>query len=91
MNTAKIGYSIKTSFEKNQPRLLLISVGVKDCSTPVTFDSYHSYTSKCDVCNKECKDNDSLVKHIKNKHIKALVSQSESSSAGLSSSISFKK
>ena len=90
-NTAKIGYSIKTSFEKNQPRLLLISVDVKDCSTPVTFDSYHSYASKCDVCNKECKDNDSLVKHMKNKHIKALVSQSESSSAGLSSSISFNR
>lgn len=65
--TAKINYPIKTSFEMDQPRLLLISVDAKDCSTPVTFDSYSSYASKCDACNKEGNKNDSLVKHMKDK------------------------
>lgn len=67
----------------DQPRLLLISVDAKDCSTPVTFDSYSSYASKCDVCNKECNENDSLVKHMKDKHIEAIVFEPEPSYSGL--------
>ncbi|MGD9533522.1 MAG: patatin-like phospholipase family protein [Candidatus Nitrosocosmicus sp.] len=59
-----INYPIKTDFEKNQPRLLLISVDVKDCSTAVTFDSYRSYKSVCDVCGLDLKQNNLLAMHI---------------------------
>lgn len=34
------GLSIKTSFEQGEPRLLLVSVDVLDCTTAATFDSY---------------------------------------------------
>ena len=61
-----INYPIKTDFEKNQPRLLLISVDVKDCSTAVTFDSYRSYKSVCDVCGKDLGQNKLLAKHVIN-------------------------
>ena len=66
-----ISYPIKTDFEKNQPRLLLLSVDVKDCSTSVTFDSYRSYKSKCDVCDKQLEENRLLAKHMI-EHIKDL-------------------
>jgi predicted acylesterase/phospholipase RssA len=59
-----INYPIKTDFEKNQPRLLLLSVDVKDCSTAVTFDSYRSYKSKCEVCGQDLKSNELLAKHV---------------------------
>jgi predicted acylesterase/phospholipase RssA len=61
-----INYPIKTDFEKNQPRLLLISVDVKDCSTAVTFDSYRNYKSVCDVCGKDLGQNKLLAKHVIN-------------------------
>lgn len=38
--TKFIDFPIKTSFEENQPRLMLVSVDVQDFSTPVIFDSY---------------------------------------------------
>jgi predicted acylesterase/phospholipase RssA len=31
---------LQTAFEKNEPRLLLVSVDVQDCTSAVTFDSY---------------------------------------------------
>jgi predicted acylesterase/phospholipase RssA len=66
-----IEYPIKTDFEKNQPRLLLLSVDVKDCSTAVTFDSYRSYKSKCDVCGQNLNENKFLAGHIK-EHLKEI-------------------
>ena len=33
-------FPIQTSFDKGEPRLLLVSVDVQDCTTAVTFDSY---------------------------------------------------
>jgi NTE family protein len=38
------GLSIKTSFEQGEPRLLLVSVDVLDCTTAATFDSYKCKT-----------------------------------------------
>lgn len=89
MKTSKIDYPIKTSFDLNQPRLLLVAVDVKDCSTAVTFDSYPSYNTICDVCDQDCKDNDRLVRHMKFNHMKALVSPLKSSSRESSLSTSF--
>jgi NTE family protein len=34
---------ILTSFDKAEPRLLLVSVDVQDCTTAVTFDSYQKF------------------------------------------------
>ena len=34
---------IQTSFDKAEPRLLLVSVDVQDCTTAVTFDSYQKF------------------------------------------------
>lgn len=67
-----INYPIKTDFEKNQPRLLLISVDVKDCSTAVTFDSYRNYKSVCDVCGQDLIQNKLLAKHVI-EHIKEII------------------
>ncbi|HYO06699.1 MAG TPA: patatin-like phospholipase family protein [Phototrophicaceae bacterium] len=64
MMEKSINYPIKTDFEQNQPRLLLLSVDVKDCSTAVTFDSYRNYKSVCDVCGQDLKQNKLLAKHI---------------------------
>jgi NTE family protein len=36
-------FPIQTSFDKGDPRLLLVSVDVKDCTTAVTFDSYQKF------------------------------------------------
>jgi NTE family protein len=33
-------FPVQTSFDKGEPRLLLVSVDVQDCTTAVTFDSY---------------------------------------------------
>jgi len=65
----RIKFPIKT--EPRTPRLLLVSVDVKDCTTAVTFDSYASAAKKCDLCtgDKEFNDNRSLVSHIKKLHI----------------------
>ena len=66
----KITFPIKT--EPGKPRLLVVSVDVKDCTTAVTFDSYASVGKKCDICypNREFGDNNQLVSHIKEDHIK---------------------
>ena len=71
-----IDYPIKTDFEKNQPRLLLISVDVKDCSTAVTFDSYRSYKSVCDICGQDLKQNKLLAKHVIG-HVKEIANTSQ--------------
>jgi len=63
-----IDYPIKTDFENNQPRLLLLSVDVKDCSTAVTFDSYRTYKSIYYVCNQDLVEFRLLANHIR-KHI----------------------
>ncbi|MER5176733.1 MAG: patatin-like phospholipase family protein [Candidatus Nitrosocosmicus sp.] len=68
-----IKFPIKTYFERNQPRLLLISVDVKDCSTAVTFDSYPSYDTMCDICTKDLKENKLLVEHVNQEHINPLL------------------
>ena len=75
----------------NQPCLLLISVDVKDCSTPVTFDSYRSYASNCDVCSKECNTNDSLVKHMRSDHIRTQISKESLSTSGSSLSTLYRE
>jgi NTE family protein len=36
-------FPIQTSFDKSEPRLLLVSVDVQDCTTAVTFDSYEKF------------------------------------------------
>ncbi|MGA7542407.1 MAG: patatin-like phospholipase family protein, partial [Nitrososphaeraceae archaeon] len=36
-------FPIQTSFDKAEPRLLLVSVDVQDCTTAVTFDSYQKF------------------------------------------------
>jgi len=64
----RIKFPIKT--KPGDPRLLIVSVDVKDCTTAVTFDSYASSAQKCDLCDKEFNDNRSLVSHIKKLHIK---------------------
>lgn len=66
-----INYPIKTEIEKKQPRLLLLSVDVMDCSTPVMFDSYRSYKSTCDVCGQKLGENQLLANHIK-EHIQEI-------------------
>ncbi|VFJ13624.1 putative Patatin-like phospholipase [Candidatus Nitrosocosmicus franklandus] len=63
--SSSINYPIKTDVEKNQPRLLLLSVDVMDCSSPVLFDSYRSYKRSCDVCGKDLKQNRLLANHIR--------------------------
>lgn len=60
-----INYPIKTDIEKNQPRLLLLSVDVMDCSTPVLFDSYRSYKNTCEVCGMKLLHNHLLANHIR--------------------------
>ena len=36
-------FPIQTSFDKAEPRLLLVSVDVQDCTTAVTFDSFQKF------------------------------------------------
>jgi NTE family protein len=36
-------FPIQTSFDNAEPRLLLVSVDVQDCTTAVTFDSYQKF------------------------------------------------
>ena len=71
-----INYPIKTDFEKNQPRLLLISVDVKDCSTAVTFDSYRNYKSVCDVCGQDLIENKLMAKHVIG-HVKEIINTTQ--------------
>lgn len=62
--------------KKNQPRLLLLSVDVKDCSTAVTFDSIRNYDSICDVCDQDLKQSKFLAKHVI-EHIKEISNKSD--------------
>jgi hypothetical protein len=50
---------LRTYFEKNQPRLLLVSVDVQDCRTAVTFDSYEKENGKC-----KTEYGDDTLKHV---------------------------
>lgn len=59
---------IATKEEENEPRLLVVSVDIKEGAT-VTFDSYVSTAKKCDICKKDCKDNKKLIEHINSEHI----------------------
>jgi len=52
-------YPIKTSFDKHEPRLILVSVDMLDATTAVAFDSY---ATKNNICVTEYGDND--FKHI---------------------------
>jgi NTE family protein len=65
----RIIFPIKTS--PGKPRLLVVSVDVKDCTTAVTFDSYPSVAKKCAICDdkKDFDNNDLLVRHMKEEHI----------------------
>jgi NTE family protein len=71
----KIAFPIKT--RPGEPRLLVVSVDVKDCTTVVTFDSYASVGKKCDICycNREFDNNNLLVSHMKEDHIKKLANE----------------
>jgi NTE family protein len=68
----RISFPIKT--EPGEPRLLVVSVDVKDCTTAVTFDSYATVAKKCDICegNMEFDNNRLLVLHMKEDHVKKL-------------------
>ena len=50
---------LRTYFEKNQPRLLLVSVDVQDCRSAVTFDSYEKENGKC-----KTEYGDDALKHV---------------------------
>ncbi|MFL6481722.1 MAG: patatin-like phospholipase family protein [Nitrososphaera sp.] len=52
-------YPIKTSFDKGEPRLILVSVDMLDATTAVAFDSY---ADQNDICVTEYGDNE--FKHI---------------------------
>lgn len=70
-----IKFPIKTN--PGKPRLLVVGVDVKDCTTAVTFDSYPNVAKECAIChNKEVFDNnDLLVRHIKKDHIAKLAEE----------------
>lgn len=65
----KITFPIKT--EPGEPRLLVVSVDVKDCTTAVTFDSYASVAQQCDICGRVQKfaNNSQLVSHLRKEHM----------------------
>ncbi|MDQ3837596.1 MAG: hypothetical protein M3270_11800, partial [Thermoproteota archaeon] len=52
-------HPIKTSFDKGEPRLILVSVDMLDATTAVAFDSY---AAQNDICVTEYGDNE--FKHI---------------------------
>ena len=63
----KITFPIKTKpGEPREPRLLIVSVDVKDSTTAVTFDSYASVAQECDICHTpKIANNSQLVSHLK--------------------------
>jgi NTE family protein len=71
----RIEFPIKT--EPGKPRLLVVSVDVKDCTTAVTFDSYASLAKKCAICDdkKDFDNNELLVRHMKEDHIEKLADE----------------
>jgi NTE family protein len=56
------------STDENQPRLLLVSVDVTDCTHAVTFDSYRFNNNKCPLCEKPF---DNPVQHLNLEHYKS--------------------
>jgi predicted acylesterase/phospholipase RssA len=55
-------FPIQTSFDNGEPRLLLVSVDVQDCTTAVTFDSYQNFkppTVKGNMIGKDTGEADS--------------------------------
>jgi NTE family protein len=58
---------IKT--DEKQPRLLLVSVDVQDCTTAVTFDSYKYTGAECELCPSEKFDDTAqFINHVNKKH-----------------------
>jgi NTE family protein len=68
-------FPIATSFDNEEPRLLLVSVDVEEGET-VTFDSYEYKGKECKICEKRFEadnkksDNNELVKHVSKDHRK---------------------
>src|SRR5215467_194655 len=58
-------FPIKTSIEDNEPRLLMVSVDVQDCSTPITFDSYPkpNANADCEWYSEYGKSKDGGIQH----------------------------
>jgi NTE family protein len=61
-----IDFPIKSSFEKNEPRLLLVSVDVQDYTDAVIFDSYKKQHATKDITKGEWY---SEYGHGQNKHV----------------------
>jgi NTE family protein len=58
---------IKT--DENEPRLLLVSVDVQDCTTAVAFDSYKYTGAECELCPSEkFGDTDQFIDHVNKNH-----------------------
>jgi predicted acylesterase/phospholipase RssA len=68
-------FPIATSSDKEEPRLLLVSVDVEEGET-VTFDSYEYKGKECKICEKgfeednKKSDNNELIKHVCKDHRK---------------------
>jgi NTE family protein len=65
-------FPIATSFDNQEPRLLLVSVDVEEGET-VTFDSYEYKGKECKICEKRFEDNkksgnNELIKHVFEDH-----------------------
>jgi predicted acylesterase/phospholipase RssA len=66
-------FPIATSSDKEEPRLLLVSVDVEEGET-VTFDSYEYKGKECKICEKEFEednkksDNNELINHVYKDH-----------------------
>lgn len=59
--------TIKT--DENEPRLLLVSVDVQDCTTAVAFDSYKYTGAECELCPSEEFDNTArFIDHVNKNH-----------------------
>ncbi len=68
MNYWPLKNRIKTSYEKGQPRLILVSVDVQDCTTAVAFDSYEYRGKECEVCDQKFGSTAELVRHVYDEH-----------------------
>ncbi len=53
------------STDEKQPRLLLVSVDVTDCTHAVTFDSYRYNSNNCPLCEKPI---DNPAEHLNSNH-----------------------
>jgi NTE family protein len=59
----------KIKTDENQPRLLLVSVDVQDCTTAVTFDSYKYTGRECELCPSEKFDDTAqFIDHVTKTH-----------------------